>query len=186
VTAVLIHVDPEWPMPGLGGTVSPRRLRVWRTDIGAVWVVVTERGAGTSITNVAEVVVPLIRARYPGARVVEHYPPEPGSLEHFDEIVFTAECLRLRRIPVEEIVALLGRQAGRRCSGTAKPTSRPGGDRAGDRNRTGPAERRRDPRLPGRPGGSGRFRRRGTRPAHTLRPALTERVRVGVRGFRAG
>jgi len=55
VTALLIHVDPEWPMPGFGGTVSPRRLRVWRTDTGAVWVVITERGAGTSITNVADV-----------------------------------------------------------------------------------------------------------------------------------
>ena len=110
MTAVLIHVDPEWPMPGFGGTVSPRRLRVWRTDTGAVWVVITERGAGTSITNVADVVVPLIRARYASARVVEHYPPEPGSPEHFDEIVATAECLRWHRIRVEEIVALLGEQ----------------------------------------------------------------------------
>ena len=97
-------------MPGFGGTVSPRRLRVWRTDTGAVWVVITERGAGTSITNVADVVVPLIRARYASARVVEHYPPEPGSPEHFDEIVSTAECLRWHRIRVEEIVALLGEQ----------------------------------------------------------------------------
>jgi hypothetical protein len=50
-------------------------LRVWRTDTGVVWVVITERGAGTSITNVAQMVVKLIRQRYAGARVVELYPP---------------------------------------------------------------------------------------------------------------
>ena len=97
-------------MPGFGGTVSQRLLRVWRTDTGVVWVVITERGAGTSITNVAEAVFRMIRSRYADARVVEHYPPEPGSIEHFDEIAPTAEGLRWRRIPVEEIVGLLGKQ----------------------------------------------------------------------------
>src|SRR6476469_8861256 len=110
MTAVLIHIDREWSMAGLGGMVSQRLLRVWRTDTGVVWVVITERGAGTSITNVAQMVVQLIRQRYTGARVVEHYPPEPGSLEHFDEIETTAAGLRWRRIPVEEMVAVLGEQ----------------------------------------------------------------------------
>ena len=55
MTAVLIHSDQEWPMPGFGGTVSPRWPRVWRAG-GTVWAVVTERGGGTSITNVAEAV----------------------------------------------------------------------------------------------------------------------------------
>jgi hypothetical protein len=54
--------------------------------------------------------VTLIRVQHPGARVVEHYPPEPGYPEHFDEIVVTAASLRWRSIPVEEMVAQLGEQ----------------------------------------------------------------------------
>ncbi len=52
--ALLIRDDPEWPMPGFHGQDSRRRLRVWRCDNGGLAAVITERGAGTSVTNVAQ------------------------------------------------------------------------------------------------------------------------------------
>lgn len=87
--AALVHDDPTWPMPSFTpGRTSPRRLRVWRIADGTHLAFITERGPGTSVTNVAERAYAAVRQRFPDARVFEHYPAEAGvsSEEHFDEI----------------------------------------------------------------------------------------------------
>jgi hypothetical protein len=104
--------DPEWPMPQpFGGQRSvPRRLRVWRGDDGTRYAVITERGTGMSVTNVAEHAHAALAARWPGARVrvLEHYPAEGDSGEHFDEITLDRGRPVWRRIPTEFLLAELG------------------------------------------------------------------------------
>lgn len=91
--AELIHDEPEWPMPSLTREPSLRRLRVWRVGEGALVAIITERGEGTSVTNVAREAYAAVQARYPGARVFEHYPADVGAdpAEHLDEITLTRE-----------------------------------------------------------------------------------------------
>lgn len=107
----LIHDDPEWPLPGLGGgPSSPRRLRVWQRPAGELLAVITERGPGVSVTNVAEHVHAALSAAYAGRplRVLEHYPPEPGELESFDEITVVAGQPHWRRLSTPDLIAAVG------------------------------------------------------------------------------
>lgn len=73
MSAVLIRDDGEWIMPGFGRP-SPRRLRVWRLADSTLLAVITDRGPGTSVTNVAEHAYAKVRSEYPDeiVRVVEH------------------------------------------------------------------------------------------------------------------
>src|SRR5262249_25682478 len=113
--AVLEVDDPEWPMPqphGRGGPV-PRRLRVWLAPDGTRFAIITERGPGMSVTNVAEYAYAALPARWPGPglRVFEHYPVETGSnpAEHFDEITLgDGGGPRWRRVAVESLISVLG------------------------------------------------------------------------------
>lgn len=116
---VLVLDDPEWPMPqctaepGRTPATMPRRLRVWRLADGTLLAVITERGPGTSVTNVAEHAYTVLARRYPGGRlrVVEHYPADTGvdDAEHFDEITLLATgAPRWRRIPIARITGWCG------------------------------------------------------------------------------
>jgi hypothetical protein len=83
----LIRDDPAWRYPGYGGSVSARRLRIWRPVIGVIIAVLTERGAdpGTSITNAAKEIILHLEREYPDEliRVIEHYPDnEPDRLRY--------------------------------------------------------------------------------------------------------
>jgi hypothetical protein len=116
--AALVLDDPEWPMPqhsaepGRPPATMPRRLRVWRLTDGTLLAVITERGPGTSVTNVAEHAYAALAHRYPGRlRVVEHYPAETGvdDAEHFDEItLLPTGAPRWRRIPIARIIGWCG------------------------------------------------------------------------------
>ncbi|MDN5894783.1 MAG: hypothetical protein L0H93_12230 [Nocardioides sp.] len=88
MSAELIRDEPAWPMPSLTPTPSLRRLRVWRLPDGGHVALITERGPGTSVTNVAERAYAAVRRDHPRTRVFEHYPAQLGILgeEHFDEI----------------------------------------------------------------------------------------------------
>lgn len=88
MAAQLIRDEPRWAMPSLTRGPSYRRLRVWRLPDGAMLAAITERGEGTSVTNVAEQAYAAVRREHPGARVFEHYPATEGveGEEHFDEI----------------------------------------------------------------------------------------------------
>jgi Family of unknown function (DUF6166) len=112
--AVLELDDPEWPMPqphSSSGPV-PRRLRVWRTPGGRRFAIITERGPGMSVTNVAGYAYAALAARWPGPglRVFEHYPAGTGvSLEeHFDEITLDGRATRWQRVTNEWLVSVLG------------------------------------------------------------------------------
>lgn len=91
MSARLIRDEPAWPMASLTSAPSYRRLRVWSLPDGGLVAVITERGPGTSVTNVAEHAYAAVRRDHPGARVFEHYPAEQGvsDQEHFDEITVT-------------------------------------------------------------------------------------------------
>ncbi len=116
--AVLVLDDPEWPMPqhaaepGRTPATVPRRLRVWRLADATLLAVITERGPGTSVTNVAEHAYAALTRRYPGPlRVIEHYPAESGvdNAEHFDEItLLPTGAPRWRRIPIARITGWCG------------------------------------------------------------------------------
>lgn len=108
---MLIRDQADWPLPA-APSPSRRRLRVWRLAEGTVVAVITERGDGTSVTNVAEPVYAAMVAEYKGAmvRVFEHY-PEAGSdwPEHFDEIIRLVDGrLSWRRVSQAEMVELVG------------------------------------------------------------------------------
>lgn len=110
--ASLLRDDPEWMMPGLG-PASPRRLRVWRSNDPqqTVVAVVTERGPGTSVTNVAGDAFRRIAEHYPGVplRVFEHYPADRVSPEHFDEITLDSHGgPKWTRWTARQLVALCG------------------------------------------------------------------------------
>ncbi|MGI9156783.1 MAG: DUF6166 domain-containing protein, partial [Marmoricola sp.] len=109
--AELIRDDPEWPMPGFfGGRPWPRRLRVWRLPDETVLAVVTERGPGPSVTNVAEHVHAALSRVYPGSlRMIEHYPPGATSLgEFFTEVTLIDGHPNWRRLRTTDLVAQLG------------------------------------------------------------------------------
>jgi hypothetical protein len=75
--------------------------------------VITERGPGTSVTEIAEHAYAQVLAEHPSqlVRVVEHYPDDGQSIcgEHFDEITVTAAG-DPRWTPWErsEMIALVG------------------------------------------------------------------------------
>lgn len=119
----LVRDYPEWMMPGINGESSPRRLRLFTDREGGSWAVVTERGPGRSITNVAEFAYALLKRQIPGARVVEHYPPRCGHIENliaeysqsttetFDEITLQPDGQpSWRRISPTEMVSILGQK----------------------------------------------------------------------------
>lgn len=112
--AVLIHDEPQWPMPSpLTREPSLRRLRVWEVNATLV-AVITERGIGTSVTNAAREAYTAVHLRFPGARVFEHYPADVGvsDVEHFDEISFTPEGrMEWKPWPLAVIVEWLGPDA---------------------------------------------------------------------------
>jgi hypothetical protein len=83
----LIRDDPAWRYPGYCGSISARRLRIWRPEIGVIIAVLTERAAdpGTSITNAAKEIILHLEREYPDERIrmIEHYPDnEPDSLRY--------------------------------------------------------------------------------------------------------
>jgi hypothetical protein len=119
--AILLLDDPTWPMPqpvrswrspDRPEPSAPRRLRVWRLPGGTHVAVITERGPGMSVTNVAALAYAALAERYADVplRVIEHYPPEgPSTPEHFDEIlVEPGEGQTWRHLPLTDVVAMLG------------------------------------------------------------------------------
>jgi hypothetical protein len=107
----LVLDDPEWPMPQPHGRQPsiPRRLRVWRLPGGTHIAVVTERGPGMSITNVAEHAHAALTKQFPGPlKVVEHYPDDDYRGEHFDEITVTRRTPSWRPLATEQMVAWCG------------------------------------------------------------------------------
>lgn len=67
---------------------------------------------GTSVTNAAEMVAGQLAAEYPDdvIEVVEHYPADPISGEHFDGVELVDGAPRWWRIPTDELAARLGPQ----------------------------------------------------------------------------
>ena len=103
--------DPTWWYIGFHGQPVTRRLRLYQVSRTQYLAVVTEEGAGTSITNAAEHVAAQLSADFPGRqiRLIEHYPAGPLEEEHFDAVAFTAAGNPTwTRIPTEQIVAQLG------------------------------------------------------------------------------
>lgn len=88
-----------------GQTVA-RRIRVWDDHEGTCFAIVTEDGAGVSITNAAEAVVPAAEAfvrEYVNAdakvHVVEHYPDGVGiGDEHYDLVWLDTGDPKWRRL----------------------------------------------------------------------------------------
>ncbi len=110
----LIVDNPQWPMPqpfGHPGATAARRLRVWVTG-GEVTAVVTERGEGMTVTNVAGQVHKALLDKYRElgqVRVLEHYPDAGGCRgEHFDEISVDDGPARWRRVPTSQVTAWCG------------------------------------------------------------------------------
>lgn len=99
-------------MPGFfdGRRTSPRRLRVWRLSDETVLAVVTERGPGPSVTNVAEHAYAALSRAYPGPlRMLEHYPPgATSSGEFFTEVTVVDGHPSWRRLRTADLVARLG------------------------------------------------------------------------------
>jgi hypothetical protein len=107
--------DPGWPMPQpfWRSGAAPRRLRVWRTPDGTRFAIITERGPGMSVTNVAAQAYAAAAARWPGApiRVFEHYPAGMGAdaAEHFDEITVSPSGAPVwHPVRTADLVAVLG------------------------------------------------------------------------------
>jgi hypothetical protein len=110
----LIVDDPQWPMPqpfGNPGTTAARRLRVW-VAAGEVTAVVTERGEGMSVTNVAGQVHEVLLGQYRTlgqVRVLEHYPDDGDRRgEHFDEISVDDGLPHWRHVPTSQVTAWCG------------------------------------------------------------------------------
>jgi hypothetical protein len=78
MTAELLR-DERWHYPGLGASVSTRRLRVWREPPGRLVAVITEEGDGTSAVNAAEVVIPKLQAEYRRKPPMEFIVHVPGT-----------------------------------------------------------------------------------------------------------
>lgn len=110
--AELIGDDPEWPMPEFvdGRRTWPRRLRVWRLPDQTVLAVVTERGPGPSVTNVAEHAYAALSRLHPGPlRMIEHYPPGATSMgEFFTEVTVVDGLPKWRRLRTPDLVAQVG------------------------------------------------------------------------------
>jgi len=107
----LIRDDPAWSYLAPTGPAT-RRLRVWRTEPGRLVAVVTERGAGMSITNAAETIAAQLAGEHPDdvLEVIEHYPAGIGAdeAEHFDSVCFDGRRPRWRRIRTPDMVARFG------------------------------------------------------------------------------
>jgi hypothetical protein len=123
-TPALLRLDlPDWEMPqpdradGVGSDPVPRRLRIWELPDGTYIAVITERGEGRSVSNVAELAYAAVvfdcfgdvgRSR---VHVFEHYPPTPGFPETFEEITVEPRPPHRpswRDVPVDEMVRLCG------------------------------------------------------------------------------
>lgn len=64
MTALLIRDEP-WTFRGFHGTISTRRLRVWRSSPDEIAVVISEDGHGTSAINAAEEAFEKLSGEYP-------------------------------------------------------------------------------------------------------------------------
>ena len=111
--ARLILDDLEWPMPQHNVSVAPRRLRVWMFPNGARIAVVTERGVGMSVAQVADLASAALHRRWPDdpnkLRIFEHHPPTNNSAEQFRELVVDrAGAVAWRAIAVGQMVAWCG------------------------------------------------------------------------------
>ncbi|MGW1976709.1 hypothetical protein [Streptomyces sp. NPDC001889] len=73
--------EPAWRYPSsCAGGGGSARLRVWRTGGGGRLAVVTELGAGVSVTNAAEEITAALTARFPGPLTVfEHWRAGDGA-----------------------------------------------------------------------------------------------------------
>lgn len=73
---------------GYNGRPVTRPARSIRTP-DTLWVVVTEIGEGTSVTNSTEEVWRAVRRRWPSdrVRILEHYGPEHGMRERWAEYI---------------------------------------------------------------------------------------------------
>ncbi|MDN5851802.1 MAG: hypothetical protein L0K86_02945 [Actinomycetia bacterium] len=79
--------DLSWEMPAHDDEPpSLRRLRLWETSRGDLLAVITEAGDGTAVTDVAARAYTAVRAKFPHARVFEHYPEFRDEAETLDEI----------------------------------------------------------------------------------------------------
>lgn len=106
-----IRDDPQWVFVDPLGRTVVRRLRAWSDGGDAVVVLVTEQGAGMSITNAAVQVLRAVAALFPGkdVMVVEHYPHGAGVPEHFDQVGLDATYEpRWRRLPGGAVRRILG------------------------------------------------------------------------------
>lgn len=91
---------PAWP----GSAGGWAYFRVWQTTAGHL-AIVTDLGAGVSVTNAAEYIHRELAADYPGELVlIEHYPPSAGR-EHatWDQVTVTGSRPEWRPLwPVPE------------------------------------------------------------------------------------
>ena len=111
--ARLILDDLEWPMPQHNLSMAPRRLRVWMFPNGARIAVVTERGVGMSVAEVAGLVSAALHQQWPDdpdkLRIFEHHPPTSDSGEQFRELlVDRAGVAAFRAVGVEQMLAWCG------------------------------------------------------------------------------
>lgn len=96
--------DLTWEMPTHEGEPpSLRRLRLWETTGGDLLAVITESGQGTPVTDVAERAYAAVRARYPRARVFEHYPELRDEPETLDEITVVDGCPAWTRVRPQDV-----------------------------------------------------------------------------------
>lgn len=129
-SCVLLFDLRRWPMPQPGpgdalGAPVPRRLRVWQqfeSDGSVLYTaVITERGAGMSVTNVAELAYAMVvhdlgqllgtRIEHERVRIFEHYPASNAFAESFAQITVEPRPPyrpSWRQVPRAEMVALLG------------------------------------------------------------------------------
>jgi hypothetical protein len=78
------------------------RLRAWRARDGQVVVIVTESGAGASVTNSAEHIHRALLERFgPGTVVIEHYRAGDGvdPAEHFHQVSVVKGAAHWRPVP---------------------------------------------------------------------------------------
>lgn len=115
MSAELIRDEWDWWYQAPTGS-AVRRLRVWRTEPRRLVAVVTEEGAGMSVTNAAAIVVRQLEAEYPDdiVEVIEHYPAagagtENWAAEHFDAVWLDEHGEPAwRRVSIPDLVDRLG------------------------------------------------------------------------------
>lgn len=93
---------------------SSIRARVYDASPARIVVLTEDRGnTGASVTNTVEMAYRLARTRWPGVRVVEHYPKRaaagPEEQATLDEVLLNEHgAPSWRRLSVAELVELVG------------------------------------------------------------------------------